>query len=186
MKLIITRHGETIFNKNKILQGHLDVELSENGILQAKKLANRFANEKIDIVYSSDLMRAIDTTNEILKFHPKLKLVYDNRIRERYMGSSQGKSYVDFDWNNVPNDFEKNEEFKNRVYDFFLDITTRHRNKTVLLVCHAGTKNMFINIIKKLSSDNHITLKNTSVSEFELNSKGKFEIKYINCSKHLE
>jgi len=185
MRLIITRHGETISNKKKILQGHLDVELSNIGFLQAKKLAQRLKDEKIDVVYSSDLIRAVDTSQEILKYHPRIELICDSRIRERFMGSAQGKSYVDFDWVNTPDDFEKNDDFKNRVYGFLLDITKKYTDETILIVCHAGTKNMFFNIIKDITSDNYTELKNTSVSEFELNNEGKFDVKYINCSKHL-
>ena len=58
MKLILVRHGETNENKNKIVQGFLNTTLSKIGIQQAKKVANRLKDEKIDFAYSSDLDRA--------------------------------------------------------------------------------------------------------------------------------
>ena len=69
MKLIITRHGETIENAKRICQGHLGGNLSKKGKLQAKKLAERLKNEKLDVIYSSDLKRTKDTTKEIKKYH---------------------------------------------------------------------------------------------------------------------
>jgi broad specificity phosphatase PhoE len=69
MRLIIIRHGETNDNANGICQGQNDSPLSENGIAQAKSLALRFKDRKIDAVYSSDLQRAANTALEILKFH---------------------------------------------------------------------------------------------------------------------
>ena len=65
MKLIITRHGETEENKAGIIQGHLPGHLSEAGIEQAKKVAFRLKDEKINFIYSSDLDRAADTAKEI-------------------------------------------------------------------------------------------------------------------------
>jgi len=81
MKLFITRHGETIENINNICQGHIEGQLSKEGINQAKKLANRFKDEQINAIYSSDLNRAVDTAKQILKFHPDLTLILDKRLR---------------------------------------------------------------------------------------------------------
>ena len=67
MKLILTRHGETVDNIKGILQGQNPGKLSENGIQQAKQLALRLKNENIDAIYSSDLARAADTAKEIYK-----------------------------------------------------------------------------------------------------------------------
>ena len=63
MKLIIVRHGETIENQAKILQGHLPGTLSNKGIEQAKTIALNLKQEKIAAIYSSDLARAADTAH---------------------------------------------------------------------------------------------------------------------------
>src|SRR3989344_5231524 len=90
MRLILTRHGETIENKMGIIQGHLPGKLSKLGKEQAKKLAKRLKNEKIDFIYSSDLARAADTAKEIAKFHPIIPVEFVEDLRERYLGSFQG------------------------------------------------------------------------------------------------
>ena len=64
MRLILVRHGETNENKNKVVQGFLNTTLSKIGIQQAKKVANRLKDEKIDFAYSSDLDRAKQTAKE--------------------------------------------------------------------------------------------------------------------------
>ena len=86
MKLIITRHGETEENKAGIIMGHLHGTLSENGKEQAKKVALRLKEEKIDAIYSSDLARSSDTAKEIAKYHPKTPLIFAKDLREKYLG----------------------------------------------------------------------------------------------------
>ena len=69
MRIILVRHGETEDNKKRIIQGHLPGKLSDKGIEQARKVANRLKNEKVDYIFSSDLDRAKSTAEEIAKFH---------------------------------------------------------------------------------------------------------------------
>ena len=57
-QVIIVRHGQTEWNIRGIRQGHLDSELTEKGIVQAKALAQRLARESFAALYCSDLSRA--------------------------------------------------------------------------------------------------------------------------------
>ena len=59
--LLLVRHGETIDNVNRIMQGQTQGELTETGVRQASNLAESLANTHIDIYMSSDLKRAYDT-----------------------------------------------------------------------------------------------------------------------------
>jgi len=108
MKLILVRHGETEENKKGILQGHLPGKLTELGRDQAKKLALRLKDEKIDAIFSSDLARASDTTREIAKYHPNVPLFFVEELREKNQGSLTGKSIKEIDWSK-PRDTEKKE-----------------------------------------------------------------------------
>ena len=58
MQLILIRHGKTDWNENERCQGASDIPLNQNGISQAEKLALSLKDEKIDFIYSSDLVRA--------------------------------------------------------------------------------------------------------------------------------
>jgi len=72
MKLILVRHGETIDNKKRLVQGHRQGELSDVGKEQAKKVAERLKDEKIDYIFSSDLRRAADTAKVIAKYQKEV------------------------------------------------------------------------------------------------------------------
>ena len=66
-RLLIVRHGETVWNAEGRIQGHSDTSLSERGVLQAQAVAERLADTQIDAAYSSDLVRASDTAKKILE-----------------------------------------------------------------------------------------------------------------------
>ena len=59
--LYLTRHGETVDNANKIMQGQTQGKLNENGVRQAYELAEKMSRLHIDAFVSSDLQRAVDT-----------------------------------------------------------------------------------------------------------------------------
>ena len=71
MQLTLIRHGETIWNREKRVQGLTDIELSETGIDQAQRLALSLKDCPIDILYSSPLKRAFQTAEIINRFHRK-------------------------------------------------------------------------------------------------------------------
>ncbi|HNS74087.1 MAG TPA: histidine phosphatase family protein [bacterium] len=89
IELIAVRHGETDFNAERRMQGHLDVPLSETGRVQAQAAAARLADESIDKIYSSDLQRALETAR-IIHDGREIELVTDLRLREFHMGTFQG------------------------------------------------------------------------------------------------
>lgn len=89
IELIAVRHGETDFNADRRMQGHLDVPLSETGRAQARAAAARLADEPIDKIYSSDLQRALETAR-IIHEGREIELVTDLRLREFHMGTFQG------------------------------------------------------------------------------------------------
>ena len=66
LNIYFVRHGETVWNTKGIMQGRLDSELTEKGVLQAENLSEQFENIDFEAVYSSELGRAYKTAN-ILK-----------------------------------------------------------------------------------------------------------------------
>jgi broad specificity phosphatase PhoE len=192
MKLYLIRHGETFGNVLKIIQGQKESKyslLNKKGLLQVKKLGERFKDVHIDFVYSSDLIRAVDTANEILKFHPKLKLKIDKLLRERYFGKYEGKHYSDdFNWDNLPLDIESNTLLQKRAKDFLDKIYKKHKDKTVIVVSHGAIKREFLKIFKNVPPEEWIDIspKNTSVSFIEFNEDKSQNIHLVNCTKHLD
>ena len=148
MKLILTRHGETIENKKGIHQGHLPGTLSKKGSEQAKKLALRLKNKKIDVIYSSDLARAADTAKEIIKFHPHTPIYFVKGLRERYSGEFQGKKSSELDWDNQPEDAETYQDIQNRAKKILDKAYKKYSDSTVLFVGHGGINNSIITVIQ--------------------------------------
>jgi broad specificity phosphatase PhoE len=191
LRLILTRHGETVENRDRICQGQTHGQLSEEGISQAKKLGIRLKDEKIDVIYSSDLGRCVNTTKEIARYHPGVKIEFDKRIRERFWGEIQGeKRDENFKWEDkhkIPG-VESDKEVCKRVKDFLDEAYSKHENDTVLVVCHGGPLTAFLVAIHDKSSTefdilNHFD--NTSISEFVIKEDGKHHVKLMNCTKHL-
>jgi 2,3-bisphosphoglycerate-dependent phosphoglycerate mutase len=90
-QIIIVRHGQTQWNIRKIRQGHLDSELTDKGVAQARALGQRIARESFTALYSSDLGRALHTARMIAAVTGH-EIVTDERLRERHLGVFQGLS----------------------------------------------------------------------------------------------
>ena len=85
MKIYLIRHGETTGDVENRYGGNYDDHLTEKGINQSKKLANKLKNKGIQIIYHSPRIRATETSkivNKILKV--KLKVINDIRERNNY------------------------------------------------------------------------------------------------------
>ena len=92
-KLILTRHGQSVWNAENRFTGWVDVGLSEQGILEAKKsgMLIKSLNINIDLSYTSFLKRAIKTLSVILEENNlKLELNASWEINERHYGSLTG------------------------------------------------------------------------------------------------
>ncbi len=94
IKLVLVRHGQSIWNQENKFTGWTDVELSINGILEAKEAGKLLLenNFKFDIAYTSYLKRAIDTLNLIIETanYKNLKIRYTWKLNERHYGALQG------------------------------------------------------------------------------------------------
>lgn len=93
IKLVLVRHGESLWNKENKFTGWTDVELSDKGIKEAidagKKLKED--NYNFDIVYTSVLKRSIDTANIILKeMNDDVTIKRSYKLNERHYGALQG------------------------------------------------------------------------------------------------
>jgi len=201
-KIIIVRHGETEYNVEKRLQGWLDVPLNKNGLLQARKVAERLMHEVVTAIYSSDQKRALATAKHISK---KLGVKPHKRkaLREDRMGVLEGWQWEDQDelkqriWEqrslahkSGDHDWrieggESYKEFVTRVKKFLRKIEKIHPEDTIMLVSHGGTINRILEIygLKKIT-DEYIGYKNTSVTILRKSPKG-YELELHNDISHL-
>lgn len=145
MKLYIIRHGETDANSEGIIQGWLDYPINEKGAQQAAAAADSFLF-KVDVIFSSDLLRAKQTAQYFTNKFPDAEYYEDGRLRERYLGAAQGKHKDDQDWIELMAKDELKDvdgaetlvDFTSRIQSFiaFLKETTY---ESVLIVSHGGT-----------------------------------------------
>jgi broad specificity phosphatase PhoE len=187
MRLILTRHGETVENLQGITQGHMPGTLSQKGIEQAKKLALRLKDERIDAIYSSDLARAADTAKEIARFHDT-SIQYVKNLREMDAGIWNGKKTNGVDWNIPQPGAETRDEVCLRARRFLDYVLSKHPNDTVLFVGHDGINRALITVILNKEPDHMNKLEhspNTGVNIFELKKDRKHKMILMNCSKHL-
>lgn len=194
MNLILTRHGETEDNLKKIAQGWKDTILSKTGVEQAKKLAKRLKDEKIDVIYSSDLKRASKTAKEVNKYHNK-KIILDKRIREINKGDNSGKFSFEVekthpergvDWHKKrhPNG-ESFEDLRERVKDFLDYLSKKHTDETILIVTHGGTLLTFKNLFENKPFKERYKFENTCVN-YVKKIGNSWKVLKLNCFKHLK
>src|SRR5579871_2334109 len=91
-RLIAVRHGETAWNVEARLQGQLDIPLNDRGREQARRAALSLADERPDVVISSDLARAQATARAIAE-HNGCPLVLEPDLRERSFGRFEGLTH---------------------------------------------------------------------------------------------
>ena len=89
MKLILVRHGQTLWNREKRAQGVSDIALSNRGRAQAESLARSLRDERIDTIVSSPLKRALQTAEAINRFH-HLPIESEDDLMELNMGDFEG------------------------------------------------------------------------------------------------
>ncbi|MFH1399541.1 MAG: histidine phosphatase family protein [Candidatus Woesearchaeota archaeon] len=95
--IYIFRHAQTTYNKRKIFSGWTNPRLTPFGIKQARVLARKLKDKRIDVAFQTRLSRSKDTLKEVLKFHPECKvIVTDDRMIERSYGRLEGKSHKAF------------------------------------------------------------------------------------------
>ena len=93
-RVLLARHGETDLNSARMFVGHNDVELSPLGRRQVERLRDRLAEEKIDVVYSSDLRRALMTAETIASRH-RVEVIICPELREINYGKVDGVTFDD-------------------------------------------------------------------------------------------
>lgn len=135
VRLFLVRHGETVDNANRMMQGQTQGELNEKGRRQAREVAAKMAAEDIDVFVSSDLKRSIDTCMMIAEPHGGT-VVTTPLLRERDWGSFTGKYIPDLKDAVWPDDIEPIEALKDRAARFIDHIRTSYPSKTVLAVGH--------------------------------------------------
>jgi broad specificity phosphatase PhoE len=186
----LVRHGETVENAQGICQGQTPGTLNEDGIAQAKALAEYLKNEKFDLFYSSDLLRTMKTTAEVTRFHPGKEIIPEPLLRERYLAAWQGKPFPK-NWKelDLPEGAETAEDLIARAEAFIKLIKEKNEGQQVFAMSHGGLIRAFWTVLHGFDHDSYYhwdAPKNTSISRFELHEDGSVKVVARNLAEHLE
>jgi 2,3-bisphosphoglycerate-dependent phosphoglycerate mutase len=96
LHIYLFRHGQTYFNRDGIFTGWLDPKLTSLGIKQAQIVAKELKNKKFDVAFFTKLTRSKQTLKEVLKYHPNIQVIEDDRMIERNYGKLNGVSHEKF------------------------------------------------------------------------------------------
>lgn len=148
----IVRHGQTLWNVEGIIQGHMDSPLTPLGEQQARQLAADLAHVHFDAIFSSDLERARRTA-EIIAQGRGVEVQTTVLLRERKFGHYEGRERESlFDNADIFSgmsdaerfqytssaEIESDEELVTRLLDFISEVAPRYPGKTVLAATHGG------------------------------------------------
>lgn len=136
--LYLARHGETVDNANKIMQGQTQGQLNETGVSQAQKLAKEMEYVNVDVFLSSDLKRSVDTCKIVAEPH-HAEVMTTPLLRERDWGSFTGRYIPDLKNEPWPSDVESLEALKVRAKAFLDYVKEKFSGKTVFAVGHGIT-----------------------------------------------
>jgi len=175
MKLILLRHGETIENKKNIAQGDLPGHLSKKGFLQAQKVGKKLSRIKIDMIYSSTLNRAKQTTKEISQFFLNKKIHYTKNLIERGFGNFEGKKYPK-KWNELvwkkgfleSHEGESINSIFSRIKKFLKKLNKKYPDKTILLISHKRVIQTILAIKRNIPLE--------KMSKMKIPKNGKYKI----------
>lgn len=174
--LYVARHGQTEWNAQNRVCGITDVGLTDKGIEQAKHLARKVESKNINIIISSSLTRAIETS-KIVSDICNVPIEVDARLIEQNYGIYEGidrknNNFLDNKRNFVykyPNG-ESMMQVAYRVYGLIDDIKTRYKGMNILIISHGGVCRIINTYFKDMTNEEffNYTLKNGSVEEYEM------------------
>lgn len=212
MKLVIVRHGETEWNVQHRAMGQLDSPLTPKGIQQSRAIGNRLHRLKFTSLYSSDLGRAVQTTNIIAEICAK-KIIFDPELREWNMGIFQGLTVSEMhekfpqerqDYEQIGDEYiipegESLDQCRDRGFRMLNAIAERHSNEnlhenlaetgdeTVVVVTHGCVLMGFFEMVLDLRSGNtwRFKLDNANFCAFEYANE-RWSLVVWNDVSHLE
>lgn len=196
----LVRHGQTIWNTLSKTQGHGNSPLTDLGELQAKYIANALKEYPIDIIYCSDLGRAVQTA-EIIGAELGINAIPTPYLREMGFGIWEGmqmkkieKEYPDMfsKWRNEPDKVEipggeNLHIIKDRQDKLIEELNKKYNGKHILLVSHSVTVRVMLLSFLDSHVRNIYRIKqdNTALNIVEYRNYGPVVIK-MNDTQHLD
>ncbi len=187
--IVLIRHGETAWNAERRLQGHIDIALNTEGLRQADALGAALAGEHFDAIVASDLQRAWQTADAVAATRG-MAVQQDAGLRERCFGGFEGLLYAEIEqhfpvefaaWQARqvdapmppgPRNAETFRQFYERAVAAMLRQANAHQGKSIALVAHGGVLECAYRAALGLSLETPRTFPvlNASINRFTLDN----------------
>ena len=179
LEVDLVRHGESLYNRLGKVQGHTNSPLTDLGREQARRVAEALKGRGVEVIYTSDLARALETAR-IIGEMVGLEPVVLEGFREIALGQWEGRPMEEIrkeDWENLELWYSRPMEakipgaeslkaFKGRVLATFQRVMGEHPQGRIALVSHGGVLSVIISHVLGLDLNNlwHFRLNNASLS----------------------
>ncbi len=201
-RILAIRHGETAWNVDTRIQGHLDIPLNDTGLQQARWLAQALAErDEVHAIYASDLARAHVTAQNIAQA-VGLAVATHPGLRERAFGDFQGRTFAEIEaelpehahhWRKrtpewaPPGGGESLIVLRERVLTTVDELATRHVGEQIVLVAHGGVMDVIYRAATRLDLQAPRTwqLPNTAVNRLLWTPEGLSLVGWADTT-HLE
>ena len=186
-RICLIRHGETDWNVEKRIQGHIDIPLNETGRAQALAMAFNAAHQRFHAIYSSDLLRAVETA-KVLAQREDQAVKPLPQLRERHYGVFQGitaaegaglypQAYAHYVARDLEYDFESGESlrgFADRVTDGIDWLLRHHSGQTIAAVSHSGVLDVVYRRAtgRQLHTPRDFVIPNCALNWFHFDGRG--------------
>ena len=202
-ELVLVRHGQQLVPKREDpFEASVDPPLSETGERQVELLGERFRNERVDAVYSSNLLRAHDTAESVAKRHGLVPVVVEDlREVEVFRDLQPGvtahdalgpiaahgvreRMKVEKRWDVYPWS-ESGADFRRRVVNAIEGIAVVNVGKRIVISCHGGVINAYIAHHLGIPADMWFRPQHTSVNVMLAGAHGVRAVRTIGDVHHL-
>ena len=199
-RIIAIRHGETSWNVDTRIQGHLDIPLNANGRWQAERLAGALRDEPIKAIYASDLARAWETAHYVGQVQ-SLQVTKEVGLRERDFGDFEGKTFAEIEvllpeqsrrWRKRDPEFypaggESLTALRTRVLEAAERLAAQHPGEQIALVGHGGVMDVLYRAAARLDiqAPRTWTLSNAAINRLLWTAEGFTLVGWAD-TQHLE
>ena len=176
-RLILVRHGQSVWNASNRFTGWTDVDLSDQGVEEAEEAGRELSAIRIDVVHTSDLVRAQRTAEIIMRHNEASDGVptkYDWRLNERHYGALQGLNKAETaekhgaeqvhvwrrSFDVAPPEGESLEMTAERTIPYFIEeiVTDLVDDKNVLVSAHGNSLRSIVMHIEGISPEDIVSL----------------------------
>ncbi len=202
-RLCLVRHGQSDGNATGRFGGHSPTPLSALGVEQAEITARTLATERINVIYSSDLYRAVQTAAPLAELLD-LPIIETSAFRERKVGVLEGKTFdesrvehpkdyyalINRNIHHVITEGESYRQLLKRATKALHEVLRMHQGENIVIFSHTGaicylTLYLIGAINRKTKTTPWLITSNCGINRFEIRSRNNIRVLALNDTRHL-